>query len=358
MAVINKPDMNYGIWAENGNVEIPSSEKVELGWIAEKPLNEQMNWVQNRQDAMLQYINQHGIVEWDNVTEYPINAFVAREGVVYKALSQNVDKDPTLNTAIWTVAFADSSVVATVNKIRNEDGFLTNYVMSKKPILLADARGTSYNNNSNVSGYGFSDNTPIVKNEGDVVAKFSKTLLRDDDSKNVATTEWVKDLLQALGDIYSPTGSVVAMASRVVPEGYLECNGNTVSRTQYSKLFSIIGTTFGAGDGVSTFNLPDLRGEFIRGFDSGRGFDPSRNFGSHQEDAIRNIVGSINGYAISSNEVFEGTGAIRTKPFSGHGNYTSNSGIHGSWDFDASRIVPTANENRPKNIALLYVIKY
>ena len=42
---------------------------------------------------MLQYINQHGIAEWDNVTEYPINAFVARGGVVYKALSQNVDKD-------------------------------------------------------------------------------------------------------------------------------------------------------------------------------------------------------------------------------------------------------------------------
>ena len=98
----------------------------------------------------------------------------------------------------------------------------------------------------------------------------------------------------------------------------------------------------------------------------------SKSFGSVKQESLRglfdvntmekngkvNIVGSINGYAISSNEVFEGTGAIRTKPFSGHGNYTSNSGLHGSWDFDASRIVPTANENRPKNTALLYVIKY
>ena len=135
--IINKPDMNYGLWAENGNIEIPSSEKVELGWIAEKPLNEQMNWVQNRQDAMLQYINQHGVVEWDNATEYPINAFVAREGVVYKALSQNVDKDPTLNTAIWTVAFADFSVATTVNKIRNEDGYVSHYVRKNNPILNA-----------------------------------------------------------------------------------------------------------------------------------------------------------------------------------------------------------------------------
>ena len=142
--IINKPDMNYGLWAENGNIEIPSSEKVELGWIAEKPLNEQMNWVQNRQDAMLQYINQHGIVEWDNVTEYPINAFVAREGVVYKALSQNVDKDPTLNTAIWTVAFADFSIVDTITKITDKDGYVEHYVRKNNPILNANAKGVGY----------------------------------------------------------------------------------------------------------------------------------------------------------------------------------------------------------------------
>ena len=151
--IINKPDMNYGLWAENGNIEIPSSEKVELGWIAEKPLNEQMNWVQNRQDAMLQYINQHGVVEWDNATEYPINAFVAREGVVYKALSQNVDKDPTLNTAIWTVAFADFSVATTVNKIRNEDGYVSHYVRKNNPILNANAKGV---------GYSFIDNEALL----------------------------------------------------------------------------------------------------------------------------------------------------------------------------------------------------
>ena len=158
MAVINKPDMNYGLWAENGNVEIPSSEKVELGWIAEKPLNEQMNWVQNRQDAMLQYINQHGIVEWDNVTEYPINAFVAREGVVYKALSQNVDKDPTLNTAIWTVAFADFSQVDRINKIINQDGYLSHYVQKSYPVMYAVARGVGYSGSDTSKGVKFDGN--------------------------------------------------------------------------------------------------------------------------------------------------------------------------------------------------------
>ena len=58
MPILNKPDMNYGVWAEGGNIEIPSSEKVEEGWVIEKPLNETMNWLQNRQDRMLQYINE------------------------------------------------------------------------------------------------------------------------------------------------------------------------------------------------------------------------------------------------------------------------------------------------------------
>ena len=62
MSIIPKPDMSYGVWAENGNIEIPSSEKVEEGWVLEKPYNETMNWLQNRQDRMLQYLNQRGIV--------------------------------------------------------------------------------------------------------------------------------------------------------------------------------------------------------------------------------------------------------------------------------------------------------
>ena len=68
MPILNKPDMNYGVWAEGGNIEIPSSEKVYEGWVVEKPLNETMNWLQNRQDRMLQYINERGIPEWDSRT--------------------------------------------------------------------------------------------------------------------------------------------------------------------------------------------------------------------------------------------------------------------------------------------------
>ncbi|MGY5794128.1 phage tail protein len=69
--------------------------------------------------------------------------------------------------------------------------------------------------------------------------------------------------LQAVLDAIVPTASVIYVASAAAPTGYLAANGTAVSRTTYARLFTTIGTTFGAGDGSTTFNLPDLRGEFI-----------------------------------------------------------------------------------------------
>ena len=68
----------------------------------------------------------------------------------------------------------------------------------------------------------------------------------------------------------------------VPPPFALKCNGAAVSRTTYAALFAVIGTTYGAGDGSTTFNLPEVRGEFIRGLDDGRGVDPGRGIGTAQ----------------------------------------------------------------------------
>lgn len=82
-------------------------------------------------------------------------------------------------------------------------------------------------------------------------------------------------------------GSVSAFAMKKAPEGWLECDGREVSRTQYRKLFARIGFTFGEGNGDTTFNLPDLRGEFIRGFDNSSHNDSGRIFGSKQVDQMQ-----------------------------------------------------------------------
>lgn len=80
-----------------------------------------------------------------------------------------------------------------------------------------------------------------------------------------------------------PLGTVISSASQTVPTGYLLCDGAALDRTVFADLFLAIGTFWGAGDGVNTFNIPDLRGEFLRGWDNGRGVDPARVFGAHQE---------------------------------------------------------------------------
>lgn len=84
-----------------------------------------------------------------------------------------------------------------------------------------------------------------------------------------------------------PAGMVMHFAGAAAPSGWLACDGSAVARADYADLFSAIGTAYGAGDGSTTFNLPDLRGEFLRGLDSGRGVDANRTLGSAQDEAYK-----------------------------------------------------------------------
>lgn len=134
-------------------------------------------------------------------------------------------------------------------------------------------------------------------------------------------------------------GTIIAFGGQNTPTGYLKCNGALVSRTIYADLFAAIGTTFGIGDGSTTFALPDLRGYFPRGWDDGRGIDPGRVFGSNQADELKSHR-HTDPYQINGG-VYNYLGTYT------HGNgATSYSGYEGG------------TETRPKNIALLYCIKY
>ena len=176
---------------------------------------------------------------------------------------------------------------------------------------------------------------------------------------SVATTEFVRHAV----DSSLPSGAVMYFAMQAAPLGWLKADGSAVSRTQYPALFAAIGTTFGAGNGKTTFNLPDLRGEFVRGWDGGRGIDPGRAFGSAQGDAIRNITGSIDTGINSGHQLFDeatatGALAISRRQWKAWTSDTQDGRNNPSaFDFDASRVVPTAAENRPRNIALLACIK-
>ena len=84
-----------------------------------------------------------------------------------------------------------------------------------------------------------------------------------------------------------PAGAVMDFAMDTAPAGWLECDGSAVDRLPFASLFAAIGTTWGAGDGSTTFNLPDFRGEFRRGWDHGRGVDAGRDFASFQADETK-----------------------------------------------------------------------
>ena len=134
------------------------------------------------------------------------------------------------------------------------------------------------------------------------------------------------------------TGAVQWFACNAAPTNWLPCNGSAVSRTTYAALFSRIGTVFGAGDGSTTFNVPELRGEFVRGWDDGRGVDPARVFGSAQTDQFASHTHSYV-RSISSNPavIAAGNGFYDTPD-------PQDTGATGG------------TETRPRNVALLACI--
>lgn len=116
---------------------------------------------------------------------------------------------------------------------------------------------------------------------GNGTSALSGNLVAPSTSGNVLTsngTTWTS----AAPIVQTPSGAVMYFAMNTAPTGWLVANGTAVSRTTYAALFAAIGTTFGSGDGSTTFNLPELRGEFIRTWDNGRGVDSGRVFGSYQ----------------------------------------------------------------------------
>jgi microcystin-dependent protein len=144
--------------------------------------------------------------------------------------------------------------------------------------------------------------------------------------------------------IASPVGSVVYFPSLTIPSGYLKANGATISRTTYANLFAVIGTAYGVGNGSTTFTLPDLRGEFIRGVDDSRGVDAGRVIGTAQGQTIQSHDHTVH-LKYGATLTAGGTGVL--------------SDSNGGTSFGAySSSATGGTETRPRNVALLACIKY
>lgn len=158
---------------------------------------------------------------------------------------------------------------------------------------------------------------------------------------------FANDVRYASRTLVTPAGLVAAFAANSPPYGWLECNGAAVSRSAYATLFASIGTTFGNGNGSTTFNLPDLRGEFLRGWDNGRGADSGRVLGSSQSHALQH---HLHNYLrpLSKSDTDRGTGGGSLWSID-----ENQTGVTGGISTGNS-----ANETRPRNVALMFCIRY
>ena len=218
-------------------------------------------------------------------------------------------------------------------ELRLKDPQDNNYLAIKAPALSADITFTLPDNDGN---------------NGDVLS-----------SNGSGVLSWT-------GVAGVPTGSVHLMASTSVPSGYLECNGQYLSRTTYAALFTAIGTTWGSSSS-SNFRLPDLRGQFVRGWANTGSTDSGRTFASSQ--ASQNIS---HNHTITSN--VNDSGHYHSMSYAVRNYYQEPNNMGVGTDASANSSNDTASattgitvtstaansggtEARPINIAMMYVIK-
>ena len=147
-------------------------------------------------------------------------------------------------------------------------------------------------------------------------------------------------------EVSVPVGTVIAFASNAGVYGYLLCNGGAVSRATYADLFARIGTTYGSGDGSTTFNLPNLTDRFIQG---------SGTVGAVKSAGLPNIKGLV------GNLAYAGSGAFTNRTDSGNGWGPGDMVANNRAYFDASlsnSIYGNSNTVQPPALTMRYYIKY
>lgn len=198
-----------------------------------------------------------------------------------------------------------------------------------------------------------------IKLNADVVDGTTISLDSDNAVQVVDAGITLAKLAAAVAQALVPTSSLVAFGGSTAPTGWLICDGTAVSRTTYATLFGVIGIANGAGDGVTTFNLPDMRGNFLRGTDNmgvgARGQDPdsasrgAANTGGNTGNAVGSYQGDQyldHAHSISAFSVGYASGGNTTIQFNNAGpgvsESTNNSG---------------GNQTNPRNIYQNFIIK-
>ena len=177
---------------------------------------------------------------------------------------------------------------------------------------------------------------------------------RDEDGNEVQLTTGGTINISAATPYSPEIGEYRMFSSPTVPAGWLECNGQAISRTVYLNLFNAIGTYYGIGNGTTTFNVPDLRGKFVRGWDHGAGNDPDAASRTNRGDGTTgDNIGTKQADGFKAHTHYHyGDLGLGTEP----GGTNFRDGSENSWIVNSSST--GGNETRPENIYVMWCIKY
>lgn len=263
MANITKPTGLSNIWAEGGTKIDPGTSKYNIGWVVQLPPYEYQNFIDNRQDRAIAHINQHGIPEWDSITEYQglLSYTQGSDGIIYKCVATNTNKDPSnpLNSAYWSRAFEDYGSVATVTAALN--AHITNYQtlsgignipaaranLSVYSKAESDARFASLNGNS---AQVFSVATATQPAHAVPLSQFNSLL--------VQATESVRGTVQLAtsGETETGTNDTKVITPLKAATVYLKKSGNLAGMSNVAQARTNLGLGTAAVQNVSAFLQP------------------------------------------------------------------------------------------------------
>lgn len=260
----------------------------------------------------------------------------------------------------------------TVDLLKTNTIGLAIYVAGQRLPLIAGADGWqphAANPTRAVLGKSYPAGTQLIAVQNEPASQLEASLQQDQNladlqDKGTARTNlgvYSKDESDLRG---KAPGDIFYTSRKTAPPGSFKANGAAVSRTAYPGLFAAIGTTYGEGDGFNTFNLPDLRGEFIRSLDDGRGVDPNRTLGTIQ--ASQNLAHTHGGTTDSAGThshtipTFARDGSTNGSTGDGGGRRTYTASTEGAGAHTHGFMTNSSGgtEARPRNVALLACIQF
>ena len=362
MIIQKKPD--YLIFADSAkkgeNAEFPD---VGRGWgitidqTASKPPMEWMNGAFNRIDKNMLYLLQQGVPEWSEKVTYPVNAIIKYSGVLYTAIAENEKSIPTTSTTKWkkTQAEAPRATTSQIGVVKlNSATNSESETEAATPLAVKTVNANANNAHNKIDE--MRDKFELCINESRVHSHDKRffLLVRDDGvvgmynhiSNRVAwgfdhngalcegsvPVELITNLDWFVRDRGVPVGVPMPWPQVHPPAGWFECNGAPFDVNQFPRLAS----AYPAG------RLPDLRGEFIRGWDNARGADPYRVMLSWQNCEIQRHIHGQN---------------IRVFSEGGTGNPWGSGGDRFELDYWFNTGETGGNETRPRNVAFMYIVK-